>query len=91
MTSICSILDQLSPREDGQKYKNQIRFVKDRVGHDRRYAINSIKIQNELRWKPTENFDSGLEKTVQWYLNNQDWIENTQNAEYKDWINLNYS
>ena len=91
VSSICSILDKMMPRDDGQKYKTQIKFVKDRIGHDRRYAINSNKIKHELRWKPTEDFDSGIKKTVKWYLNNQDWVNNAQNAEYRDWINLNYS
>ena len=89
--NICSILDKMMPRDDGQMYKTQIKFVKDRIGHDRRYAINSNKIKHELGWKPTEDFDSGIKKTVKWYLNNQDWVNNTQNVEYRDWINLNYS
>lgn len=72
---ICSILDDLAPRKDGAKHENSIVFVKDRPGHDLRYAIDSSKIQNELGWKPSENLDSGIRKTVQWYLKNQKWVE----------------
>jgi dTDP-glucose 4,6-dehydratase len=89
--TLCDLLDELKPREDGRSYKNQITFVKDRPGHDRRYAIDSTKIANELGWKPEETFDSGIRKTVQWYLDNQDWVANVQSGEYKNWLNKNYS
>jgi dTDP-glucose 4,6-dehydratase len=89
--TLCDLLDELKPREDGKSYKNQITFVKDRPGHDRRYAIDSVKIANELGWKPEETFDSGIRKTVQWYLDNQDWVANVQSGEYKNWLNKNYS
>jgi dTDP-glucose 4,6-dehydratase len=89
--TLCDLLDELKPREDGKSYKNQITFVKDRPGHDRRYAIDSTKIADELGWKPEETFDSGIRKTVQWYLDNQDWVANVQSGEYKNWLNKNYS
>ena len=73
--TICSILDQLKPREDQKSYAEQISFVKDRPGHDRRYAINASKIANELGWRPKETFETGIKKTIQWYLDHQDWIE----------------
>ena len=88
---LCDLLDELKPRQDGKSYKNQITFVKDRPGHDRRYAIDATKIANELGWKPDETFDSGIRKTVQWYLDNQDWVANVQSGEYKKWLTKNYS
>ena len=89
--TLCDLLDELKPREDGKSYKNQITFVKDRPGHDRRYAIDATKIANELGWKPEETFDSGIRKTVQWYLDNQDWVANVQSGEYKKWLTKNYA
>lgn len=80
---ICSILDEKLPRADGQSYKNQKTFVKDRPGHDRRYAINSTKIESELNWSPRESFESGIEKTIQWYLENQKWCETISSNNYK--------
>jgi len=71
---LCALLDALSPRADGVSYKEQIAFVTDRLGHDRRYAIDATKIRDELGWSPAESFDSGLEKTVRWYLDNRDWV-----------------
>ena len=71
---ICEILDSIHPRSDGKSYARQILFVKDRAGHDRRYAINASKISQELNWNPKENFDSGIFKTVNWYLNNEKWL-----------------
>ena len=89
--TLCDLLDELQPREDGKSYKNQITFVKDRPGHDRRYAIDATKISNELGWKPEETFETGIRKTVQWYLDNQDWVANVQSGEYQNWLNKNYS
>ncbi|GGI82024.1 dTDP-glucose 4,6-dehydratase [Legionella impletisoli] len=77
--TICCILDELRPRDDGKSYKEQITFVKDRLGHDRRYAINADKIEQVLGWKPQESFDTGICKTVQWYLNNELWLKETIN------------
>ena len=89
--TLCDLLNELKPREDGKSYREQITFVKDRPGHDRRYAIDATKISNELDWKPEETFESGLRKTVQWYLDNQDWVANVQSGEYQNWLNKNYS
>ena len=89
--TLCDLLDELKPREDGKSYKEQITFVKDRPGHDRRYAIDATKISNELGWKPEETFESGIRKTVQWYLGNQDWVAHVQSGEYQHWLAKNYS
>jgi len=89
--TLCDLLDELQPREDGKSYKNQITFVKDRPGHDRRYAIDATKTSDELGWKPEETFETGIRKTVQWYLDNQDWVANVQSGEYQNWLTKNYS
>mgnify|MGYP000374412792 FL=1 len=70
---VCTLLDELRPKANGESYKGLIEFVKDRAGHDKRYAIDATKIQTELGWQPKENFDSGLENTVRWYLDNSEW------------------
>jgi len=88
--TLCSILDELSPRADGKPYINQITYVKDRLGHDRRYAIDATKIERELDWKPTETFDTGIRKTVQWYLDNQSWVRNITSGAYRQWMDKNY-
>jgi dTDP-glucose 4,6-dehydratase len=80
------MLDALSPRADGQSYRDQITFVADRPGHDRRYAIDAGKIERELGWKPAETFETGIRKTVRWYLDNQDWVENVTSGAYRDWV-----
>lgn len=80
--TICQILDEIRPREDGKQYEEQITFVKDRPGHDRRYAIDAQKIARELGWTPEETFESGIRKTVAWYLDNADWIEKVS-GEYR--------
>jgi dTDP-glucose 4,6-dehydratase len=84
--AICDLLDELSPRVDGGSYGSQITFVKDRPGHDRRYAIDASKIERELGWKPSETFETGLRKTVAWYLANQDWVGDVTSGAYRDWI-----
>jgi dTDP-glucose 4,6-dehydratase len=89
--TICSILDELKPRSDGQSYAEQITFVADRRGHDRRYAIDASKIERELGWHPAETFDSGIRKTVQWYLDNPVWVEGVLNGSYRDWLEKQYS
>ena len=81
--TICRILDELKPRADGTQYESLITFVKDRPGHDLRYAIDASKIANELNWTPTETFDSGIRKTVEWYLNNMDWCSRVQDGSYQ--------
>ncbi|MBE9608434.1 dTDP-glucose 4,6-dehydratase [Chitinilyticum piscinae] len=88
--TICALLDELRPRQDGRAYAAQISFVADRPGHDRRYAIDAGKLQRELGWKPAETFESGIRKTVQWYLDNHDWIANVTSGAYRDWINTQY-
>jgi dTDP-glucose 4,6-dehydratase len=89
--TICTLLDELSPRSDGKLYREQITFVIDRPGHDRRYAIDATKIHHELGWKPQESFETGIRKTIQWYLDNQDWVRNVTSGDYKNWIEKNYS
>lgn len=81
--TICKILDELKPQANGQTYETLITFVKDRPGHDLRYAIDATKIQNELGWTPTETFETGIRKTVQWYLNNLDWCHRVQDGSYQ--------
>ena len=88
--TICSLLDTLSPHVDGKHYNEQITFVTDRPGHDRRYAINSNKIKRDLGWEPAETFETGIHKTVQWYLDSQSWIQNIQSGAYREWIDKNY-
>ena len=88
--TICTLLDELSPRSDGKLYKEQITFVTDRPGHDRRYAIDATKIHRELGWKPQESFETGIRKTIQWYLDNQEWVRNVTSGDYKKWIEKNY-
>ncbi len=89
--TLCRILDAKSPRNDGKPYADQIAFVEDRPGHDQRYAIDATKIANELGWKPKETFESGIEKTVNWYLENQDWVNNVSSGEYLNWVQTHYS
>lgn len=88
--TICALLDQFQPRPDGKPYADQITFVADRPGHDRRYAIDARKIERELGWKPTETFDSGITKTVQWYLSNQQWVSHVQSGAYREWVQTQY-
>lgn len=88
--TLCTLLDELSPRADGQSYKTQITFVKDRPGHDRRYAIDAGKIERELGWKPAETFESGIRKTVQWYLDHADWVANVTSGAYRQWVATQY-
>ncbi|MFZ6801208.1 dTDP-glucose 4,6-dehydratase [Undibacterium sp. Di24W] len=87
--SICELLDELQAKPTGS-YRDQIRHVKDRPGHDKRYAIDARKIERELGWKPTESFETGLRKTVSWYLANDEWTEQVLSGEYKNWVNLQY-
>ena len=89
--TICSILDQLRPKADGSKYATQITYVKDRPGHDRRYAIDATKLERELGWKPAETFETGIQKTVQWYLDNQEWTEGVLTGSYRDWVKKQYN
>lgn len=87
---ICQILDTLQPKADGKPYESLITFVEDRPGHDLRYAIDASKIQQELGWQPQETFESGIQKTVEWYLNNQDWVQHIKSGEYQHWLDKHY-
>ncbi|EKD99326.1 MAG: hypothetical protein ACD_23C00014G0003, partial [uncultured bacterium] len=88
--TLCTILDELQPRADGKPYAAQITYVKDRPGHDRRYAIDASKIERELGWKPAETFATGIRKTVQWYLDNQAWVSHITTGAYRNWLATNY-
>ena len=87
---VCALLDELRPRPDGKRYCEQITYVTDRPGHDRRYAIDARKIEQELGWRPAETFETGIRKTVMWYLDNQHWVANVQNGSYREWVERNY-
>ncbi len=87
--AICTHLDELKPRKEGA-HEELIEFVEDRPGHDRRYAIDDTRISRELRWQPEESFDSGLRKTVKWYLDNPGWVNRVRSGAYRDWIESNY-
>lgn len=89
--TVCALLDELRPRADGKPYKEQITYVTDRPGHDRRYAIDARKLESELGWKPAETFETGIRKTVQWYLDNQAWVSNVQSGTYREWLEKNYT
>ncbi len=97
---VCDLLDELRPRAASQSsilnpqsssYRSLITFVTDRPGHDRRYAIDARKIERELGWKPAETFETGIRKTVQWYLDNQGWVNNVLSGDYRQWLETNYS
>ncbi|GAB3184524.1 dTDP-glucose 4,6-dehydratase [Hydrogenophaga aquatica] len=88
--TICALLDELTPKAGGGSYREQITFVADRPGHDRRYAIDARKIERELGWRPAETFDSGIRKTVAWYLANGEWVRHVQSGAYREWIGKQY-
>jgi dTDP-glucose 4,6-dehydratase len=89
--TLCHILDEARPRADGRPYAEQITYVKDRPGHDRRYAIDARKIETELGWRPAETFESGLARTVRWYLDHQDWVADVTSGAYREWIAKHYA
>lgn len=89
--TLCDILDELKPRTDGKTYREQITYVTDRPGHDRRYAIDARKIAGELGWQPQETFTSGIRKTVRWYLDHGAWVNNVTSGAYRQWLAQNYS
>jgi dTDP-glucose 4,6-dehydratase len=86
--AVCAVLDELRPK--ARSYAEQIRFVTDRPGHDRRYAIDPRKIEGELAWRPAQTFEAGIRMTVQWYLDNAAWTERVRSGGYRDWIEKNY-
>jgi dTDP-glucose 4,6-dehydratase len=90
VNAICTTLDALRPRADGASYATQIQFVKDRPGHDRRYAIDATKLETELGWRALENFETGLNKTIAWYLENQDWVAGVTSGNYRQWLDAHY-
>jgi dTDP-glucose 4,6-dehydratase len=88
--TVCALLDELCPKVDGSSYKAQITHVEDRPGHDRRYAIDARKIERELGWRPAETFETGIRKTVLWYLDNPEWVSHVQSGEYQSWLEAHY-
>ena len=91
VNTVCALLDELRPKAGGGSYREQITYVTDRPGHDRRYAIDASKIERELGWKPVETFETGIRKTVQWYLANEAWVTRVQSGVYRDWVQTNYA
>ncbi len=89
--TVCHLLDEWQPRRDGRSYLEQIEYVKDRPGHDRRYAIDASKLERELGWWPAETFESGIRKTIRWYLDHADWVSRVQSGAYRDWVHTNYA
>ena len=89
--ALCTILDELKPNSNGKSYSDQITFIKDRPGHDRRYAIDASKLERELGWRPQETFETGLRKTVLWYLENEIWVNHVVSGEYQHWVQKQYS
>ena len=89
--TLCRILDRKKPRADGSSYADLITYVQDRPGHDQRYAIDAGKISRELGWKPQETFETGIEKTVDWFLQHQDWVDNVTSGEYRNWVQTHYA
>lgn len=90
VNTLCEILDELRPLPDGASYKSQIGFVRDRPGHDRRYAIDADKIERDLDWRPSETFETGIRQTVEWYLANEAWVKNVTSGSYRQWIDRQY-
>jgi dTDP-glucose 4,6-dehydratase len=91
VNALCALLDEMRPIKGGASYRAQIAYVADRPGHDRRYAIDASKIERELGWRPTETFETGIRKTVQWYLANQAWVDRVQSGAYREWVQTNYA
>ena len=90
VNTICQLLDQMRPRSDGLSYATQITYVTDRPGHDRRYAIDARKIERALGWRPAESFETGIRKTIAWYLDNADWVANVTSGAYRQWVDQHY-
>lgn len=90
VNTICGLLDELRPRLGGGSYADQISYVKDRPGHDRRYAIDARKIERDLGWRPAETFETGIRKTVHWYLDNPEWVTDVTSGAYRNWVSKHY-
>jgi dTDP-glucose 4,6-dehydratase len=90
VNTICELLDEKKPKSDKSSYKSQITFVSDRPGHDKRYAMDASKIEKELGWRPAQTFESGMKKTVEWYLENTQWTENVTSGAYREWVQKQY-
>ena len=91
VNAICSVLDELRPRDPVVPHAQLIKFVTDRPGHDRRYAMNTAKIEAELGWQPQETFSTGIRKTVEWYLNHEAWVQSVTSGSYRQWMAKQYS
>jgi dTDP-glucose 4,6-dehydratase len=91
VTTICGILDRIQPRPDGKSHAALITYIKDRPGHDRRYAVDTTKIQREIGWKPTQVFETGICKTVEWYLQNLAWVDEVTSGQYREWVRVQYA
>ena len=91
VNTVCRLLDELRPKADGSSYASQITYVTDRPGHDRRYAIDARKLERELGWKPAETFETGIRKTVQWYLDHPEWVQRVQSGAYREWVQKQYA
>ncbi len=90
VTTLCALLDEMVPQSKFRPHKHLIQYVQDRPGHDRRYAIDARKIEGELNWRPKESFETGLRRTVEWYLNNSAWVEGVTSGAYQQWVDKNY-
>ena len=88
--TLCGILDELRPKGEGKSYLDQITFVKDRPGHDRRYAIDATRLRDELGWVPAETFETGIRKTVEWYLEHPEWVAGVKSGAYRQWLEKQY-
>jgi dTDP-glucose 4,6-dehydratase len=89
VSTICALLDEMRPHPAG-RHERLITYVPDRLGHDRRYAIDARKIERELGWRPAETFETGIRKTVRWYLDHAQWVAHVQSGEYRTWIERHY-
>jgi dTDP-glucose 4,6-dehydratase len=90
VTRVCDLIDEMVPDEALRPRRRLITFVQDRPGHDQRYAIDCSRIENELGWRPRESFESGLRKTIHWYLNHRNWVERVRSGAYQDWVKQHY-
>ena len=89
--TVCALLDEFLPESPNVPHSKLITYAQDRPGHDRRYAIDATKLETQLGWTPQESFETGLQKTVEWYLSNQDWVHGVTSGDYRNWINQNYA